>query len=204
MSSEESIEYVILAKRECYAFAVPPATSASGYRAADWGNCIWKGRCQLIGKGAVLVIKLLENDGTLFLACPVRNDQPLESCVERTTDSSRYFVLKLTDANSGRKALMGFGFDERNDAFDFNVTIQDFRSQNVQSTSTSSSSDLFALRSDAPRFTLPASLTRPETSTPLPAPSDDFFDFGDFQSAKPSVTKKAAQNSLNELDDLFK
>jgi hypothetical protein len=30
---------------------------------------------------------------------------------------------------SGRKAHLGMGFDDRNDAFDFNATIQDFRRQ---------------------------------------------------------------------------
>lgn len=43
--------------------------------------------------------------------------------VESVTDSSRYFVLKISDG-SGRTAFIGIGFADRGDAFDFNVTLQ--------------------------------------------------------------------------------
>ena len=42
------------------------------------------------------------------------------------TDSGRYFVLKITNAN-GQHAFIGMAFNERNDAFDFNVALQEHK-----------------------------------------------------------------------------
>merc|ERR1719291_292217 len=49
-----------------------------------------------------------------------------EKYVERAVDSSRYFVLKIS--NGARHAFIGLGFEDRNDAFDFNCTLSDFKS----------------------------------------------------------------------------
>jgi hypothetical protein len=125
----EDIEYVLLNKKECFVYNVPPATSASGYKAAEWTNAIWKGRLQLCAKGEILIIKLLDSSsGAIFAACPVPTAAAIDKIVERTVDSSRYFVLTMSD-KSGRKAYLGMGFEDRNDAFDFNAALQDFRRQ---------------------------------------------------------------------------
>lgn len=130
----EDIEYVLLNKKECFVYNVPPATSASGYKAAEWSNCIWKGRLQVCAKGDILIIKLLDaTSGAIFAACPVPPDSAIDKIVERTVDSSRYFVLTMSD-KTGRKAYLGMGFDDRNDAFDLNATLQDFRRQKEVST----------------------------------------------------------------------
>jgi len=183
LKMDDDLEYVLLSKRECFAYGVPPATSSAGFKAADWGTCIWKGRCQLCSKAGVLIVKLLEIDGSLFAACPLPNHLPLEASLERTTDSSRYFVLKLE--NLGRKVLMGFGFEQRNDAFDFNATIQDFRTKPSTSTFTSFEN-----------LTLPARISTESPAEVLVQPPPgrhrevapaDFADFGDFQSASKST-----------------
>ncbi|RUO96010.1 hypothetical protein BC936DRAFT_142802 [Jimgerdemannia flammicorona] len=59
--------------------------------------------------------------GDLFALCPY---DPTANSVEAVLDSSRYFVLKVED--HGRHAFIGMGFQERTEAFDFNVTLQDF------------------------------------------------------------------------------
>jgi hypothetical protein len=200
----ETLEYVLFSKRDCCAYSVPPATSSGGFRAAEWGPCVWRGICQLVGKGDILLVKLIGDDGSLFLGCPISNDLPLESCLERTIDSSRYFVLKLTDLKSGRKALMGFGFDERNDAFDFNVAIQDFRSRRRSANDTDSADgpNLFALRSGT-RAKVPGSLSGSKTD---PTSSLlDFGDFGEFQSSQPFPSKDTPPaGEPTQLDDIFK
>ena len=130
----DEIEYVILNKKECFVYNVSPATSANGYKAAEWTNSIWKGRVQLCAKGDILIIKLLDSSsGAIFAACPIPSNVPIDKVVERTVDSSRYFVLTMTD-KSGRKAYLGMGFDDRNDAFDLNASIQDFRRQREATT----------------------------------------------------------------------
>ena len=60
--------------------------------------------------------------GDLFAACPVDAFPGL--AVEAVSDSSRYFVLRLQDP-SGRHAFVGMGFQDRGDAFDFNVALQE-------------------------------------------------------------------------------
>ena len=60
--------------------------------------------------------------GDLFAACPVDAFPGL--AVEAVSDSSRYFVLRLQDP-SGKHAFVGMGFQDRGDAFDFNVALQE-------------------------------------------------------------------------------
>lgn len=49
-----------------------------------------------------------------------------DGAVERVPDSSRYFVIKIQNAQ-GRHAFVGLAFDDRNQAFDFNVALQEFK-----------------------------------------------------------------------------
>merc|ERR1719229_924973 len=65
------------------------------------------------------------NSGQLFAECKIPRGEH-DKYVERTIDSSRYFVLKIT--NGQRHAFIGLGFEDRNDAFDFNCTLSDFKS----------------------------------------------------------------------------
>ncbi|KAF4676593.1 hypothetical protein FOL46_000056 [Perkinsus olseni] len=134
---DNSIEYVLLNKPECYVYNVPPSTRGRGHKAGEWTNCIWRGRLQVAAKGPVLVIKFVDaSTGDLFAACPIAPDTPIDRVVERTVDSSRYFVLRLSDG-SGHHAYLGVGFEDRNDAFDFNACLYDFDRQRSQMGSSS-------------------------------------------------------------------
>ncbi|CAO3608618.1 unnamed protein product [Mucor fragilis] len=126
---DDEYESVLLIIRECFVYKIPPRTAARGYRAAEWGDLgssfLWKGRLRIISKGKKCEIRMEDNStGEVFAVCPY---EVHSNSVEAVLDSSRYFVLKIE--SDGRHAFIGMGFQERTDAFDFNVTLQDFVKQ---------------------------------------------------------------------------
>eukprot|EP00747_Dinoflagellata_sp_TGD_P168326 gnl/TRDRNA2_/TRDRNA2_194467_c0_seq1.p1 gnl/TRDRNA2_/TRDRNA2_194467_c0~~gnl/TRDRNA2_/TRDRNA2_194467_c0_seq1.p1 ORF type:complete len:428 (+),score=106.67 gnl/TRDRNA2_/TRDRNA2_194467_c0_seq1:112-1395(+) len=128
-ADDDDLEYTLLNKRDVLVYQIPPASSSSGHKADDWKKCIWRGRLRVVGKGKDLTIKMLDgSSGQLFAQCQIPNGDH-DSYVERVLDSSRYFVLKIT--NGARHAFIGLGFEDRNDAFDFNVSLNDFKTTYV-------------------------------------------------------------------------
>lgn len=96
-----------------------------GHRASDWPkDPTWTGKVKIISRGRVCSIILLDNDNKIFAVCYASED----GAVERTLDSGRYFVLRITN-QQGRHAFIGIAFNERNDAFDFNVTLSEFKNE---------------------------------------------------------------------------
>jgi hypothetical protein len=96
-----------------------------GHRAADWPTePIWTGRLKVVARGRNAVIQLIDAENKLFASCPVTDD----SAVERCLDSGRYFVLRITNAQN-KHAFIGLAFNERNDAFDFNVSLAEHKSE---------------------------------------------------------------------------
>jgi adaptin ear-binding coat-associated protein 1/2 len=65
----------------------------------------------------------LPNEEGTFAQSPIGVDTELEG----VSDSTRYFVLKVI-GGGGRKAYIGIGFGDRNDAFDLKSGIQRFQS----------------------------------------------------------------------------
>lgn len=47
----------------------------------------------------------------------------LEHYVEAVVDSTRYFVIRVTDEKAGREALIGLGFRDREEAGDFRAAL---------------------------------------------------------------------------------
>lgn len=60
------------------------------------------------------------SNGQLFAAAPYTS----VSAVEPVLDSSRFFAVRVQDGQ-GRKAILGVGFEERSEAFDFGVALQE-------------------------------------------------------------------------------
>ena len=79
---------------------------------------------KIISRGRVCSIILIDNENKIFAVCYASED----GAVERTLDSGRYFVLRITN-QQGRHAFIGIAFNERNDAFDFNVTLSEFKNE---------------------------------------------------------------------------
>lgn len=131
MADDEDIEYTILNRRDVNAFKVPPRASADGHRADEWKDCIWQGKVWCVGKGNDAIVRLVKPTGDLFLQSVIVAGEH-EKFVERTVDSSRYFVLKVVHPQTKNVAFIGLGFEDRNDAFDFNCCLSDFKDRNVE------------------------------------------------------------------------
>lgn len=111
-----------------HVFKLPPKQSASiGWRGADWKEKVWQGTVKVVERGDLTAVLLVDrSEGSIFAVCPVR-----EGAVDRCVDSSRYFVLRIENAN-GRHMFIGLAFNERNDAFDFNISLEDSKREREQ------------------------------------------------------------------------
>ena len=72
-------------------------------------------------------IQLINEDNSMF-AQSLINEENCDPYVQRCFDSSRFFAILLQNDN-GQKALVGIGFPERNDSFDFLAALDDYRKQ---------------------------------------------------------------------------
>ncbi|KAF8516774.1 hypothetical protein JB92DRAFT_3142443 [Gautieria morchelliformis] len=132
-SLDDEIESILFIAREISGeysytlFKVPPLRSNEGYRATEWGDLaqpMWKGRMRIVETSKGVTIRLEDGQtGEAFALAPY---DTLKPSVEAALDSSRYFVLRVEDSASGKKAYIGIGFLERSESFDFNVALQDY------------------------------------------------------------------------------
>jgi len=107
-----------------HVFRIPTLNRAGGHRAADWPtDPVWSGKLKIVAKGREATVILHDDKGNVFAKCPYN-----DSAVEKVTDSGRYFVLKIVN-DQGRHAFIGIAFNERNDAFDFNVALQEHKNE---------------------------------------------------------------------------
>jgi len=122
---EEEGERTLCQLPQVYVFKIPARKSAEGHRASDWPkDPSWTGKMKIVAKGRVAGIFLLDDKNNVFAVCQVTDDAAVERCL----DSGRYFVLRITN-QQGRHAFIGIAFNERNDAFDFNVALSEFRKE---------------------------------------------------------------------------
>ncbi|RPA97801.1 adaptin ear-binding coat-associated protein 1 NECAP-1 [Choiromyces venosus 120613-1] len=133
----DSIQRVLFIAPKVHIYAVPPLSSNSGYKAGDWKvdqekSRIFTARVRIVetatedadGKEERVSTDVRLEDpatGDLFANCPYEGAH----CVEQVIDSSRFFALRVVDGP--RKAMLGIGFEERSEAFDFGVSLQEVR-----------------------------------------------------------------------------
>jgi adaptin ear-binding coat-associated protein 1/2 len=123
LEDPEVIERVRCSIPDAHVFKLPPRQTAGGWRGADWKQEVWQGTLKVVERNDLTVVLLVDkNTGGIFAVCPVK-----EGAVDRCIDSSRYFVLRVENANTGRHMYIGMAFNERNDAFDFNTSLEDSR-----------------------------------------------------------------------------
>lgn len=114
------VERILCQLPSVFVFKIPPRRSAEGHRASDWPkDSTWNGKLKIVVKGRQAAIILQDDANQVFAVCPVS-----EGAVEKTLDSGRYYVLRIQNAQ-GKHAYIGLAFNERNDAFDFNVALQE-------------------------------------------------------------------------------
>jgi hypothetical protein len=133
-----AIQRVLYLAPKVHIYQIPPATSTKGYQASTWTADnnklqIFTARLRVMetsipserddGDEQVSTTILLEDPktGDLFAAAPYTS----ERTVEQALDSSRFFAI--TVVGEGRKAVLGMGFEERSEAFDFSIALQDAR-----------------------------------------------------------------------------
>jgi hypothetical protein len=133
-----AIQRILYIAQKVHVYQIPPATSTKGYQASSWTADnnklqIFTARLRIVetsiptdtedGDEKVTTTLLLEDpkSGDLFAAAPYTS----ERIVEQALDSSRFFAI--TVVGEGRKAVLGMGFEERSEAFDFSIALQDSR-----------------------------------------------------------------------------
>lgn len=148
-----AIQRILYITPKVHVYAIPPLTSNKGYTASQWTvqPPIFTARLRILetavptttttsskpssssssgsvtnptlnpGESVTTTILLEDpSSGDLFAAAPYNSPTTVSPCI----DSSRFFALRVV-GEGGRKATLGIGFEERSDAFDFGVTLQD-------------------------------------------------------------------------------
>ena len=136
-----AIEQRVLSVNEVFVYKVPPLRTASGHRAEDWGlaDPLFTGLLRIFQADTKLRIALyaykdtttlMETNENLvpFCECPieVKPKGEITSYVDAVIDSSRYFVIRAKDPSSDRTTLIGIGFREREVAFDFKNSLNEY------------------------------------------------------------------------------
>ena len=122
MDKEEELEILKLRDPNVHVFSLPPMT-ASGHKATDFVNLIFKGTMKMTVKGEFMFIYFLNPNNTIFLVSIVNENYDK---FIMPTDSSRYFSIKAMNAEQ-KPAWYGLAFRQRNGAFDFKKTLSDFK-----------------------------------------------------------------------------
>ena len=133
----DAIQRILFIAPSVHVYNIPPLISTKGYVAAIWTadnnkRQIFTARLRILETAiptanndeSVKTDILLEDpsNGQLFAAAPY----VAPGIVEQVLDSSRFFAV-MVQGEGGRKAVLGIGFEERSEAFDFSVSLQEVR-----------------------------------------------------------------------------
>uniref|UniRef100_A0A5F4VYB4 NECAP PHear domain-containing protein n=1 Tax=Callithrix jacchus TaxID=9483 RepID=A0A5F4VYB4_CALJA len=97
---ESGYKSVLCVRPDSHVYCILPWATNHGYRAAEWqlDQPSWSGWLRITAKEQIAYIKLEDRtSGKLFAQAPV--DQFPGTAVESVMDSSRYFVIPITDGN---------------------------------------------------------------------------------------------------------
>ncbi|KAK6853342.1 hypothetical protein PG995_010154 [Apiospora arundinis] len=136
--SSDAIQRVLFIAPKVHVYNIPPMVPGKGHVAAGWTadnnqRQIFTARLRILETAEAVagseeekvktdVVLEDASNGQLFAAAPYTT----AAVVEPVSDSSRFFAVRVQD-EAGRKASLGIGFEERSDAFDFSVALQEAR-----------------------------------------------------------------------------
>ena len=137
--TSEVVERVLFTCSQIHVYSIPPLTSNKGYSAAGWtddqnARQIFTARLRILETSIPpsglmtiesLSIKILledPNTGELFAGAPYTD----RTVVEAAIDSSRFFAIRVV-GDGGMRAVLGIGFEQRAEAIDFGICLQDCR-----------------------------------------------------------------------------
>ena len=139
----DAIQRVLFISPRVHVYTIPPLASSRGHQAASWtepngaAKEIFTARLRVFetaipislpdgGSGGEKISTeiLLEDPATgqLFAGAPYTDARVVEAAV----DSSRFFAVRVV-GDGGRKAILGIGFEDRGEAIDFGIALQDVR-----------------------------------------------------------------------------
>jgi len=128
LGEDTEIELKLFTFGDTMLFQVPSASSR-GHCAQEWKqHFVWKGRMDVIMKGAKCRMNFINPDGSLYGYGLITNN--IDKHVEGCYDSTRFFAIRLLNEKN-QSLVMGIGFDDRNVAFDFKQALLKFK-KNVE------------------------------------------------------------------------
>ncbi|POM68687.1 Adaptin-like protein [Phytophthora palmivora] len=137
MSDTFELERSLFNEKGVWFYQVPAGQVTSlAPRADAWDpeHPFLTGSLRVLQKGDACFIQLFEPQTdtdaapSLFAQCPLQitRELTMDVYVHDCVDSSRYFMLRVEDEKSGRRAFVGIGFPDRTVAFNFKATVQDY------------------------------------------------------------------------------
>ncbi|GMF26062.1 unnamed protein product [Phytophthora lilii] len=130
------LERTLFSESGVWLYQVPASqVSSLAPRADAWDpeHPFLTGSVRVLQRGDACLVQLFEPAAedappALFAQCPLQitRELALDVYVHDCVDSSRYFMLRVEDEKTGRRAFVGIGFPDRTAAFNFKATLQDY------------------------------------------------------------------------------
>jgi hypothetical protein len=202
----DAIQRILYVTPKVHIYRIPPITSTKGFNAATWTqnpkDLIFTCRLRILETAIpppassppdtpekVSTTILLEDptSGQLFAASPYTSP----AVVEQAMDSSRFFAIRVV-GDGGMKATLGLGFEERPEAFDFGVCLQDVRRVLEMEAQSSASGQKSGKRVGA------------SGKAPIPAPSSEIkrdYSLKEGETIKINLGARTRRNQNDDDDD---
>uniref|UniRef100_A0A7S4DP43 NECAP PHear domain-containing protein n=1 Tax=Lotharella globosa TaxID=91324 RepID=A0A7S4DP43_9EUKA len=129
-----SVEATVLRIDRCKVYRLPPMSGAKGYMAKEWdvNNPMAEVKLNLTTLNDDMFFKFVTKEGKLFAKSikldgrlVASGDKMLEYYIDKVSDSSRFFVVKIQNPRTKKVLPIGIGFSDRENAMSLNASIDD-------------------------------------------------------------------------------